>query len=142
MDQQGTKKVIYAALIGNLLVAITKFAAALFTGSSAMFSEAVHSMVDTSNELVLIYGVRRGTRPPDEAHPFGHGRELYFWSFIVTLLIFTLGAGVSMYEGINHVYFVDSLSAADVEQSMMTMEARVKALHPQIMALLIRLSKR
>jgi cation diffusion facilitator family transporter len=97
------KVVVYAALLGNLLVALTKFAAAALTGSSAMASEAIHSLVDTGNEVLLLYGLRRAARPPDELHPLGHGRELYFWSFIVTILIFALGAGVSMYEGIRHV---------------------------------------
>src|SRR5215831_20919501 len=98
-----SKKVVWAALVGNLLVAATKFAATALTGSSAMLSEAVHSLVDTLNEVVLMYGLRRGARPPDARHPFGHGRELYFWSFIVTLLIFSLGSCVSLYEGIHHL---------------------------------------
>ena len=98
-----TNTVIYAALAGNLLVAITKFVAASITGSSAMLSEGVHSLVDTGNQILLIYGIRRAARPADEDHPLGHGRELYFWSFIVALLIFSLGAGVSFYEGISHV---------------------------------------
>src|SRR5947207_15117985 len=98
-----SRKVVWAALVGNALVAATKFGAATFTGSSAMLSEAVHSLVDTANEVVLIYGLRRASRPADERHPFGHGRELYFWSFIVSLLIFALGAGVSVYEGIGHI---------------------------------------
>jgi len=96
-------KVVYAALLGNVLIAITKFGAALFTGSSAMLSEAVHSTVDTSNELLLLYGMHRARKPPDAEHPFGYGRELYFWSFIVALMVFGLGAGVSLYEGINHI---------------------------------------
>ncbi|MFL6576661.1 MAG: cation diffusion facilitator family transporter [Povalibacter sp.] len=96
-------KVVYAALLGNLLIAATKFAAALWTGSSAMLSEAVHSTVDTSNELLLLYGMHRSRAPADPAHPFGHGRELYFWSFIVALMVFGLGAGVSFYEGITHI---------------------------------------
>src|SRR5947199_6355449 len=103
MASRASKRVIYAALVGNLLVALTKFVAAGLTGSSAMASEAVHSLVDTGNEVLLIYGLRRAARPPDELHPLGHGRELYFWSFIVTILIFALGAGVSLYQGISHV---------------------------------------
>jgi cation diffusion facilitator family transporter len=103
MASCSSKRVIYAALLGNLLVAVTKFAAAASTGSSAMASEAIHSLVDTGNEILLLYGLRRASRPADERHPFGHGRELYFWSFIVALLVFALGAGVSVYEGISHV---------------------------------------
>ena len=96
-------KVVYAALLGNVLIAITKFAAAAWTSSSAMLSEAVHSLVDTINELLLLYGMHRSRRPPDRAHPLGHGRELYFWSFVVAVMVFGLGAGVSLFEGVNHI---------------------------------------
>jgi cation diffusion facilitator family transporter len=98
-----SKKVIYAALLGNLLVALTKFGAAWWTGSSAMLSEAIHSVVDTANQVLLLYGMQRAAKPPDQRHPLGHGRELYFWSFIVALLMFTLGAGVTFYEGVSHI---------------------------------------
>ncbi|MDY7537410.1 cation diffusion facilitator family transporter [Undibacterium sp. RTI2.1] len=98
-----SKQVIYAALIGNILVAITKASAATWTGSAAMWSEAVHSFVDTGNELLLLYGICRAERQADAEHPIGYGRELYFWSFIVALLVFALGAGVSIYEGILHL---------------------------------------
>lgn len=95
--------VIYAALAGNLLVALTKAGAAAWTGSSAMLSEAVHSFVDTGNQVLLLYGMRRSVLQADPDHPIGYGRELYFWSFIVALLVFSLGAVVSIYHGILHV---------------------------------------
>lgn len=95
--------VVYAALAGNMAVAIVKFIAAFITGSSAMLSEGVHSLVDTGNEILLIYGMKRASRPRDESHPFGYGRELYFWSFIVALLVFTLGSCVSIYQGVHHL---------------------------------------
>ena len=101
--EQGSKKTVYVALGGNLVIAAAKFAAAWFTGSSAMLSEGAHSLVDCGNEVLLLYGMRRAARPPDLANPFGHGREVYFWSFIVALLFFALGAGVSFYEGVQHL---------------------------------------
>src|SRR3954466_2923383 len=103
MAPSATSTTVWAALIGNLLVAVTKVAAALFSGSSAMLSEAVHSIVDTGNEALLLYGMRRSRRRPDAEHPFGFGRELYFWSFIVALLLFGLGCVASVFEGINHI---------------------------------------
>ena len=103
MGSTESRRVVNAALIGNVLVAATKFAAAAITGSSAMMSEAVHSLADTGNELLLIYGLRRAAQPPDADHPFGHGRELYFWSFIVALTVFALGSCASVYQGVQHV---------------------------------------
>jgi cation diffusion facilitator family transporter len=99
----GSKKVIYAALIGNGLIAVTKFVAAFVTRSSAMFSEGVHSVVDTGNQVLLLWGLHRSKRPPDRQFPFGHGKEVYFWSFIVAILIFAVGAGISVYEGVKHL---------------------------------------
>ena len=103
LTKNGTVTAVWAALIGNFLVALAKFIAAAVTGSAAMLSEAVHSLVDTVNEVLLLYGIARSTRPADRQHPLGYGRELYFWSFVVALLIFALGAGVSGYEGVSHV---------------------------------------
>jgi divalent metal cation (Fe/Co/Zn/Cd) transporter len=99
----GPRLVIYAALAGNLAIAVAKFIAAGISGSSAMLSEGVHSLVDTLNEVLLLYGLRRAGKAPDAVHPFGYGRELYFWSFIVALLVFAAGAGVSAYEGVQHI---------------------------------------
>jgi divalent metal cation (Fe/Co/Zn/Cd) transporter len=91
-----SKKVIYAAMAGNCLVAVTKFAAAFWTGGSAMLAEGVHSLVDTGNQALLLYGLHRAELRPNPQRPLGYGRELYFWSFIVALLIFSLGAGVAV----------------------------------------------
>ena len=99
----GSKKVIIAALIGNTLISITKFGAAAFTGSSAMLSEGIHSLVDTGNQILLLYGIKRAAKPADEEFPFGYGKEIYFWSFIVAILIFALGGGISIYEGLKHL---------------------------------------
>ncbi|CAB1208411.1 cation diffusion facilitator family transporter [Acinetobacter bouvetii] len=97
------KIVVYAALAGNLAIALVKFVAAYLTNSSAMLSEAIHSVVDTLNEILLLYGMKKSQQPANYKHPFGYGRELYFWAFIVALMVFALGAIVSIYQGIQHV---------------------------------------
>ncbi len=99
----GNKTVIYAALIGNGLISITKFAAAGITGSAAMMSEGIHSLVDTGNQGLLLYGIRKAKTPASKLHPLGHGKEIYFWSFAVAILIFALGSGISLYEGWHRV---------------------------------------
>jgi len=103
MASGSSKLAVYAALFGNGAIAVTKFAAATVTGSSAMLSEAIHSVVDTGNQGLLLYGMHRAARPATPAHPFGHGKELYFWSFMVAILIFGLGAGLSIWEGVHGV---------------------------------------
>jgi cation diffusion facilitator family transporter len=103
MSANASTRVIIAALLGNSAIAVTKFFAAFVTGSSAMLSEGIHSLVDTGNQILLLHGLRQSRKPADEQFPFGHGKEIYFWSFVVAILIFAVGAGVAIYEGIHHI---------------------------------------
>jgi cation diffusion facilitator family transporter len=96
-------RTLLIAFGANLGIAAAKFAAAAVTGSSAMLTEGVHSVVDSTNQLLLIWGRRQAAKPADDKHPFGYGRELYFWSFVVAIMVFALGAGVSVYEGVIHI---------------------------------------
>lgn len=99
----GSKAVIYAALAGNAMISITKFGASVYTGSSAMLTEALHSLIDTGNQMLLLWGLKKAKQPPSDQFPFGHGKEIYFWSFVVAIMIFAIGAGVSVYEGAKHI---------------------------------------
>ncbi len=103
MPSQEKPIAIYGAMAANLAIAVTKLVAAGFTGSSAMISEGIHSLVDTGNQLLLLLGLRRSKRPPDAGHPFGHGMEQYFWSLVVAMLLFGVGGGMSVYEGVTHL---------------------------------------
>ncbi len=104
MESKSSKPIaVYGAIAANFLIACAKFFASIMTGSSAMLSEGIHSLVDTGNGTLLLVGIKRGKKPADENHPFGHGKELYFWSLIVAILLFGLGGGMSFYEGIIHI---------------------------------------
>ena len=104
MSSHSSKVAIYAALGGNGAITATKFTAAFFTGSSAMWSEGIHSLVDTGNQVFLLMGLKRSQEPPTDLHPFGHGKEVYFWAFVVAIFIFSLGAGISFYEGWHRIH--------------------------------------
>ena len=122
-SNSASKTVLYTAIAGNLLVAATKFGAAIFTGSAAMLSEGVHSVVDSGNEVLPLYGLRRSTLPPDTEHPLGYGREIYFWSFVVALLIFALGAGVSILEGILRILEPEPIESPMVSYVVLALSA-------------------
>ena len=123
MAETSSRTAVVAALVGNLLIAVTKGVAAALSGSSAMLSEAVHSVVDSGNEVLLLYGQQRAKKPPDDLHPWGYGREIYFWSFVVALLIFAVGAGVSIYEGIKHIQHPEPMTEPVVNYAVYAVSA-------------------
>ena len=118
-----SKKAVVAAIIGNAAIAVIKFAAGAMTGSSAMISEGIHSLVDTGNGGLLFHGLRRGARPADEHHPFGHGMEIYFWSLIVAVSIFGIGGGMSIYEGITHIQHPAALEDPTINYIVLALAA-------------------
>jgi len=111
MSDHSKKKpiAVYGAMAANFLIAVAKFAAALFTGSSSMLSEGIHSIADTGNQALLLLGNHRSAKPPDQMHPFGYGQELYFWSLVVAIILFGLGGGMSIYEGVTHILHTRAL---------------------------------
>jgi cation diffusion facilitator family transporter len=108
-NANASKLSLYGGIAANIAIAISKFVAAYFTGSSAMLSEGIHSLVDTGNSGLLLYGTHQSERPADAEHPFGHSKELYFWGLIVAVLIFAIGGGMSFYEGIKHIQHPEPL---------------------------------
>jgi cation diffusion facilitator family transporter len=121
MASHSSKKVIYAALIGNSTIALTKFLAAFFTGSAAMMSEAIHSVVDTGNQILLLYGLKRAAQPATPAHPFGYGLQLYFYTFVVAILIFGLGAVIAIWQGIEKIMHPEVIENAWVNYVVLGM---------------------
>lgn len=121
MAGHGSKKVIFAALAGNGLIAITKFIGASITGSSAMLSEAIHSVVDTGNQGLLLYGIKKSQKPKDERHPFGYGMEIYFWAFVVAIMIFAVGSGVSIYEGFHKLAHPEEIRSPHINYIILTL---------------------
>lgn len=114
MAAGGSKKIVLFALGANFGIAVAKFSAAAWTGSSAMFSEGVHSLVDTANQGLILLGLKRSNRPADEKHPFGYSKELYFWCFVVAVMLFALGAGISIYEGIEKILHPHAITNASI----------------------------
>ena len=130
-----SKNAVYAAIVGNFAIALTKFAAASISGSSAMLAEGIHSLVDTGNGGLILLGLRRSKRPPDESHPFGYGKSLYFYTLIVAILIFGVGGGISIYEGILHILHPGDLQ--EVTYTMLGLSLSGQALNYMVLGLAI-----
>ena len=130
-----SKSAVYAAIVGNFAIAVTKFAAASISGSSAMMAEGIHSLVDTGNGGLILLGLRRSKRPPDASHPFGYGKSLYFYTLIVAILIFGVGGGISIYEGILHILHPGDLQ--EVTYTMLGLSFSGQALNYTVLGLAI-----
>lgn len=128
MSQASSTQAIVVALVCNIGIAAAKFAAALVTNSSAMLSEAIHSGIDTSNQALLLYGQHRADRPADARYPFGYARELYFWSFIVAILLFSLGAGVAIYEGVDKVLNPRPIEHPEINYAILVVALMLEAI--------------
>jgi len=122
----GSNRTILIALGANVGIAAAKFGAAAVTGSSAMLTEGVHSLVDSTNQLLLLHGRSQATKPADAIHPFGYGRELYFWSFVVAILVFALGAGVSVYEGVLHIMAPEAATSPLIAFAVLSVAAALE----------------
>ncbi len=142
MPERSSRPAIIAALVGNLLIALTKTVAAVFTGSSAMISEAIHSFVDSGNELLLLYGQRRAAAPADDEHPLGHGRELYFWAFVVALMIFAVGACASLYQGVMRLRHPEPIERAWISYIVLGLSALFEGISWWVALKLFRQSRR
>jgi cation diffusion facilitator family transporter len=121
-----SRKIVYAAAAGNLFIVVTKFSAAAITGSSAMLSEGVHSVVDSGNQLLLLYGLKRASNRPDRQHPLGYGREIYFWSFVVAVLLFVFGAGVSLFQGVMHIRNPEAMEHVSANYIVLALSALIE----------------
>ena len=119
----GSTRVVYAALVGNVLVALSKVAAAALSGSSAMLTEAIHSSADTVNQLLLLIGDRRSRAPPNPSHPFGYGGEIYFWTFIVAVQVLLAGGAVALYEGVQRLRHPAPIRAAAISLGVLALAA-------------------
>jgi cation diffusion facilitator family transporter len=122
-SRDGSTRVVYAALAGNIAIAVAKFVAYGISGSSAMLTEAIHSLVDSADQILLLVGQARGRRPPDAAHPLGHGMESYFWSFIVAVMVLLLGGVASLYQGVQHILAPETIGSPAINFAVLGVAA-------------------